>query len=329
MIVRTAKLLLAGAVVWAMTAVAQQPGAGAPTVTVAVAPSTDMSLMIVAVNKGFLQKQGLNAQLQLFDSAPAALQGVVAGRADITENTEPPQLGARARGAKIVQVMTGYLSGKQNALVVNSDLIKKPADLMGKPVGVQRGSGANYHLAWFLDHNHIPADKVQVKYMDAPDQIPALARGDIDAFFSWEPYVSKAADTVPKAKIYSRTVDDGFAFAGNVVMREDMARNQKDVAVKIVKGLIEAADWMKANPMDAAKAVNEVLRAPSLEQLSQQIQYLDWPGDFRKKTIEQEVNIANWGVGIGLFPAKDGRKLVDELVYPAIIKEAAPGRTDF
>jgi hypothetical protein len=41
------------------------------------------------------------------------------------------------------------------------------------------------------------------------------------------------------------------------------------------------------------------------------------------------VSIADWGVGIGLFPAKDGRKLVDELVYPAIIKEAAPDRTDF
>jgi sulfonate transport system substrate-binding protein len=262
----TAKWLMLGTLLLAMSANAQQSG-DAP-LTVAVAPSTDMALMIIAVNKGFLHKQGLNAKLQLFDSAPAALQGVVAGRADITNNTEPPQLSARARGAKIVQVMTGYLSGKQNGLVVNGDVIKKPADMVGKPIGVQRGSGANYHLAWFLNHNHIAADKVDVKYMDAPDQIPAMARGDIVGFFSWEPFVSKAADTIPKARIYSRTIDDGFVFAGNVVMREDMARNHKDVAVKVVKGLIEAAAWMKANPMEAAKVANEVLHAPSLEQLS-------------------------------------------------------------
>ena len=326
---RIATLLLAAAIAAASPSMAQPSAGSGPTVIVGVAPSTDMSLMIIAVKKGFLQKQGLNAQLQLFDSAPAALQGVVAGRADITNNTEPPQLSARARGAKIVQVMTGYLSGKQNGLVVNSGEIHKAADLVGKSVGVQRGSGANYHLAWFLQHNHIPVDKVSVKYMDAPDQVPAMARGDIDAFFSWEPFLTKAADTIPKAKIYSRTIDDGFVFAGNVAMREDMATNHKDVAVTVVKGLIEAADWMRANPMDAAKVADEILHAPSLDVLSRQIQYLEWPGDFRRKVKQQELSIAEWGVGIGLFPAKDAKKLVDELIDPAIIKEAAPGRTDF
>lgn len=168
---------------WAVPAAAQQAGGAAPTITVGASPSTDMSLMIIAVKKGFLEKEGLNAQLQLFDSSPAALQGVVAGRADITNNTEPPQLGARARGGKVVQIMTGYTSGRINGLVVNGEVIKKPQDFVGKAVGVQRGSGANYHLAWFLERNKLPADKVAVKYMDAPDQIPALARGDIQAFF--------------------------------------------------------------------------------------------------------------------------------------------------
>jgi ABC-type nitrate/sulfonate/bicarbonate transport system substrate-binding protein len=113
-----------------------------------------------------------------------------------------------------------------------------------------------------------------------------------------------------------------------VVMREEMATNQKDVAVKVVKGLIAAADWMTANPMEAAQVANEVLKAPSVEGVAQQIQYLKWPGDFRKKSVAQEVSIAEWGIGVGLFPAKDAKKLVDELVYPAIIKAAAPDRTD-
>lgn len=301
----------------------------APVVTVGVAPSTDMALLIIAVKKGFLEKEGLDAQLQMFDSSPAALQGVVAGRADITENTEPPQLATRARGGKIVQVMTGYLSGKQNGLVVNGGVIKKPGDLIGKSIGVQRGSGANYHMAWFLQRNKIPQDKVTVNYLDAPDQIAALARGDIQAFFSWEPFLEKAVDAVPGAKLYSRTIDDGFSFAGSVVMREEMAKNQKDVAVKIVKGLIAAADWMTANPLEAAKVANEVLRAPSVELLSKQIQYLTWPGNFKKSVMVQETSIAEWGAGIGLFPTKEPKKLVEDLIYPAIIKEAAPSRTDF
>ena len=323
-----ASFVLGCALAVSLGVAAQTSGGATPTVIVGASPSTDMSLMIIAVKKGFLAKEGLDARLQLFDSSPAALQGVVAGRADITANTEPPQLAARARGGKIVQVMTGYLSGRINGSVVNSQAIRKPQDFVDKAIGVQRGSGANYHLAWFLSHNHIPVDKVTVKYMDAPDQIPALARGDIQAFFSWEPFLTKASDTVPNAKLYSRTVDDGFVFAGNVAMREDMAKNHKDVAVKVVKGLIAAADWMSANPLEAAKVANEVLKAPSVEEVAKQIQYLKWPGDFHRKAIDQEVSIAEWGVGIGLFPAKDAKKLVGDLVYPAIIKEAAPGRTD-
>lgn len=300
-----------------------------PKVIVGVTPSTDMALLIIAVKKGFLAQQGLDAQLQYFDSSPAALQGVVAGRADITENTEPPQLAVRARGGKIVQVMTGYLSGKINGLVVNGNVIKKPSDLIGKTIAVQKGSGANYHEAWFLNRYSIPEDKVTIRYMDAPDQIAALARNDVQAFFSWEPFLDKAVESVPGAKIYSRTIDDGFSFAGNVAMREDMANNQKDVAVKVVKGLIAAAQWMTANPADAGKVANEVLHAPSDQVAAQQIAYLTWPGNFEKSVMTQEVRIATWGAGMGLFPTSDPKQLVDGLIDPAIIKEAAPSRTDF
>jgi ABC-type nitrate/sulfonate/bicarbonate transport system substrate-binding protein len=205
--------------------------------------------------------------------------------------------------------MTAYLSGKQNGIVVDSRLIKKPEDIIGKAIGVQRGSGGDYHLAWFLQHHNIPADKVSIKYMDVPDQIPAMARGDIQAFFAWEPFLTKAVETIPNAKVFSRTIDDGFVFTGNVAMREDMAKNQKDIAVKIVKGLIAAANWMNANPMEAAKTANEVLHAPSLEQLSQQIQNFDWPGNFTKKVYDQELSIAQWGAGIGLFPNSSIRRL--------------------
>jgi sulfonate transport system substrate-binding protein len=302
--------------------------ASAPTVTVGVAPAPDMVLLIVAAQAGFLQKQGLSVRTQLFDSSPSILQGVIAGRADLSINTEPAQLAARARGGKIVQVMTGYLTGRQNGLVVRGGF-GKPADLVGKSLAVHRGTGSHYHLVYFLRKNGISPDTVTLRFMDAPDQIAALARGDISAFFSWEPYLSKAGQSVPDAKVASRAVDDGLMFSGNVVMREEMARDQKDTAIKIVRGLIAATAWINANSMEAAKVANEILKAPSVELVNEQIQYSSYPADFTKKVYAQQLSMAEWGAGIGLFPTKDPRKLVDELMYPAIIKEAAPSRTDF
>ncbi len=301
---------------------------GGGQVTLGVAPSADMSLLIVAVKKGFLEKQGLRAQLKVFDSSPKAVEALVAQQADLTANTEPPHLAARARGAKVVQVMTAYVTGQTNTLVVNGAVIKQPADLAGKTVAVQRGSGANFHMAWFLERNKIPADKVTVTYMAAPDQVAAFARNDVQAFFGWEPFATRAQETVPNAKIWSRAVDDGLEFRGNVLMREDMARNDRDTAIKVVKGLIETSDWMNANMREAAKVANEVLRAPTEEEAYKQIQIFKWPGDFRKSVREQELRIAEWGAGIGLFPTKDPKGLVDQLIYPDVIRAAAPARTD-
>ena len=195
-------------------------------------------------------------------------------------------------------------------------------------VAVQRGSGSNFHMAWFLERNKIPADQVKVAFMAAPDQVAAFARNDVQAFFGWEPFVTRAKETVPNTKVWSRAVDDGLEFRGNVLMREDLARIDRDTAIKVVKGLIETAEWMNANPREAAKVANEVLRAPNEEDAYKQIQIFRWPGDFRKSVKEQEIKIAEWGAGIGLFPTKDPKGLVEQLIYPDIIRAAAPSRTD-
>jgi ABC-type nitrate/sulfonate/bicarbonate transport system substrate-binding protein len=223
--------------------------------------------------------------------------------------------------------MTGWISGRNAAAVVSGTAIARPEDFAGKTIGTQRGSGSNYHMVSFLARHGL-RDKVTIKYMAAPDQLPALARNDIQAFFSWEPYVTRAAQTVPNAKVFSRAADDGVEFRDNVLMREDFAKTEKDAAVRVVKGLIETADWMRANLREAARVANEVLRAPSEEDLHRELQIFSYPGDFRKSLIDHQVKIAEWAIALGLFQASDPRKLVEELVYPDIIRAAAPERTD-
>lgn len=302
--------------------------AGDNRVVVAVAPTPDQALLIIAVKKGFLAQQGLAPELKVFDSSPKAVTALVAGEGDITENTEPPHLAARAHGGKVVQVMTGYQTGETNCDVVHAKSVKSHADFAGKTVAVQRGSGANYHLAWFLKRYHIPADKVTIRFMAAPDQVPALARGDVDAMFSWEPFCTRAAQSIPDTKIFSRADDDGLEFRGNVLMREAIATGDKPRAVKIVKALLDASDWLNAHMREAAEVSNEVLKAPSVDDVYAQLKIFKWPGNFMKSAVAQETEIAEWGAGIGLFPTKDPKALVEQLVDPAVIKAAAPSRTD-
>ena len=309
-----------------LSATGRAQGQGA--VTVAVAPSADMAPLIIAVKKGFFEKQGLKSQMKVFDSSPKGVEALVAGQADITQNTEPPHLAARARGGKVVQVMTIYVTGLTNGILVNGNVVKSVDDFAGKKVAVQKGSGSNFHLAWFFDRHKIPMDKVQVVYMAVPDHLPALARNDVQIAFTWEPFITRAVETIPGAKVWARAVNDGLEFRGNVLMREDLAKNDKDTAVKIVKALVETSDWMNANGREAARVANEVLRAPSEDDAYKQLQIFKWPADFKKAEKDLELKIAEWGISIGLFPAKDAKALVDSIIYPDIMRAAAPDRTD-
>jgi ABC-type nitrate/sulfonate/bicarbonate transport system substrate-binding protein len=321
-------LLLAGLAV--IPTAAGDPVLAQPSkpVIVAVAPSSDTALLIVAVNGGFLKKQGVDAQLQVFDSSPQALQALVARQADVSMQTEPPQLATRARGGKVVQVMTGWISGRNAAGVVAGTVITRAEDFIGKTVATQRGSGSNYHMVTFLTEHHIPLDKVTIKFMAAPDQIPALARNDIQAYFSWEPYVTRGSQSIPNAKIFTWAKDDGIEFRDNVVMREDFARGDKETAIRVVKGLRATADWMQVNLREAARIANSVLRAPAEDDVYRDLKLFNYTGDFRKSLIEHERGMAEWAMSMDLFPKSDPQKLVEDLIYPDIIRAAAPDRTD-
>ena len=155
-----------------------------------------------------------------------------------------------------------------------------------------------------------------------------LARNDVQIAFTWEPFITRGVETIPGAKLWARAVNDGLEFRGNVLMREELAKNDKDTAVKIVKALIETSDWMNANGREAARVANEVLRAPSEDDAYKQLQIFKWPADFKKAEKDLELKIAEWGIGIGLFPAKDAKALVDSIIYPDIMRAAAPDRTD-
>jgi hypothetical protein len=85
---------------------------------------------------------------------------------------------------------------------------------------------------------------------------------------------------------------------------------------------------MTANMRQAAKVANTVMKAPSEEDVYRELQIFKYPGDFRKSIIEHQRKIAEWAVSLGLFQTPDPKKMVEELVYPDIIKAAAPNRTD-
>ena len=85
--------------------------------------------------------------------------------------------------------------------VVVKDNISQPKDLLGKRVGYSAGSGGHYFFERYVKYYGLDANQIKQVPALAPELLAALNRGDIDAFFLWEPWVSRALKDIPRTKI--------------------------------------------------------------------------------------------------------------------------------
>ncbi|NYT63086.1 taurine ABC transporter substrate-binding protein [Alcaligenaceae bacterium] len=119
--------------------------------------------------------------------------------------------------------------GKSEALVArNGSGITKPADLIGKKVGVPFVSTSHFHLLVALSKIwHIDAKKIDILNMQPPQIVAAWQRGDIDAAYVWPPALTEIQKT-------------GTTIADSAEIGEK--------SVPTFDGLVADKDWAKKNP---------------------------------------------------------------------------------
>lgn len=213
-----------------------------------------MSMYLIAKEAGTFAKHGIDAEVIHAESGGAALEMTVAGQTSGATTTELPGIRARSKGAKIVIPAVLVNSGEWYGVVAAKD-VGRAQDLIGKRVGVHKGTAAEYYYTQFVARHNLPADRIKVVYVASQEMIPALLRGDIDAYFTWEPWLRKGVETVPGAKVLSRggqvTGYDLLIFA---YVTEEMAKN-RDLTLRFLRALIDAERFIAESPEKAAEIV--------------------------------------------------------------------------
>src|SRR5262249_55129035 len=149
-------------------------------------------------------KYGLETSYKPFDDGNIALDALLTGSADIGSTSEFGGLARWDRGGKLYVTSYGITSQQQIGLAARAE-IKKPEDLLGKTVAFPRASGAHYYFGRYMKKYKLPQDRIKIKHLQAPEMVAALERRDIDAFFLWEPWLTKAVQRVPGARILARS----------------------------------------------------------------------------------------------------------------------------
>ena len=211
--------------------------------------------------------QGLTVDVRSFTNPADQKTALLAGSLEMTGSTLAHAIASAAQGEPIVIVAA--LCNKCSALVVgkNSD-IRSVKDLKGKTIGYVPGTMHEILLREILMRNGISPDtEVKLVRIDFFDMGTALARGQIDAFLSGEPFPTMAV-----ARGYGRILsypyfDDsvGTINACMIVKRSTIEHDPKLVA-KLVLAHAEATRYLRSHPekwLDAAAGFGtplEILR---------------------------------------------------------------------
>lgn len=275
----------------------------------------------VAKDKKLFEKHGLELNYKPFDDGSVALDAVLTGNADLGAASAAGGLTRWDKGGRLYVVSTLDWSGTLHALVVREG-IAKPEDLIGKTISFPPYSGGHYFFYKYSLKHNLPLDQIKVKTVAAPETVPAMARGDIDAFFLWEPWPTKALGLVKGARIMAWGKDEGLNFADYVFFSQSLV-NDRERAEAVTRALIDATDYCAANPDEAAKSAAKAFRLTELEARG----YVD-KLTFRaqlpmKETRDDLEEWSNFCLKVGLIKKMPN---FSELIRPEFMKTVAPDR---
>jgi len=205
----------------------------------------------VAHEKGFFKKYNLTSEIKQFTGGPDMADAVMAGEMDFGSSGTATLMPRIARGNLLViaTISTSPVSFK----VAARTSIQSPADLRGKKVGTVGGSTTDYLWTVLAKRYGIPENELQLVSVQPPELVPALDRGDIQAFMSWEPWPSRAVEISGKDKVrvLLTSGDFGYFLHFIAVVHPKFAAAKPDATARVLAALRDASEFVYTNRAEA------------------------------------------------------------------------------
>lgn len=216
-------------------------------------------LPFIAKEKGFFKAEGIAAEILLLGDGKAAMSGFLEGKCDACLSGEFPVVRLSFERKDLLIIAT--LSSSDNAvkILARKDRgINAPADLVGKKIGVSKGTISNFFLDQFLSKNKIPRDKLTIVDISHQSVGEALKLGDIDAFAGSDVAYLKGRKLIEGKGVTFAEPGLTNHFACLTVKREWLAANP-ELAKKLLKALVAAERQLSLYPEEVASMLAERL----------------------------------------------------------------------
>lgn len=241
-----------------------QPSGGPRVVRVGHFPNVTHAHGLVAhaltrEGKGwFEQRLGPDVKIEwfIYNAGPSAMEAILTGELDLAYVGPSPALNAhvKSRGEE-VRVLAGATWGGAALIVQGDGRIASPADFRARKVATpQLGNTQDVACrAWLAEQGFKVTQTggdVQVLPTQNADQLSLFEKGDLDAVWTVEPWVSRL-EMETKGKVFLEEKD---ACTTVLVASVRLLRENAELAKRFVRAHAELTDWIRTNT-DQAKAL--------------------------------------------------------------------------
>jgi NitT/TauT family transport system substrate-binding protein len=257
----TRRAFIASSVIAAATRPTTVLAQGAP-IKIGIGSDPAYSSFYLAAHEKMFEAEKLNVAVQLYADGSESMNALVAQQVNLAAAAEPTHMVRFAR-AEMRPLAVVYQSGRYIKMVLGKD-IDSPAKI--KKFGIVAGSVSEYATLLALKKIGLDASAVQM-VRSGPPELPALlARGDIDAFFAWEPWPTNGIKQGGRVIMTSKDV--GYTDTIWITAAAGWFDTNTEVARGILKVLARACEIAVREPERTAAAVQAVTKIPVAQTLS-------------------------------------------------------------
>ncbi|WP_344863098.1 ABC transporter substrate-binding protein [Amycolatopsis ultiminotia] len=229
-----------------------------PKIKVSIMPTIDVAPFHLAVQNGYFKQEGLEVETVDAASGDASLQKLLSGEVDVAYSSYTPFFIAKSKGnADIKFVADASSAGPKSTEIVAmpNSAVKSVHDLAGKKIAITATNTICDTLTKsVMRDNGVDYNGVQWVSIPFPQIGTAVKRGDVDAGFLTEPFITQSAKVNGTVEIID-TASGGtkdFPTAGYGSLGKFTSASPKTVAAfqrAMAKATKESADRSKIEPL--------------------------------------------------------------------------------
>ncbi|MBV7562834.1 aliphatic sulfonate ABC transporter substrate-binding protein [Pseudomonas sp. sia0905] len=217
------------------------------------------TLISLLKQQGSLEKtlaaQDITVSWHEFPSGQPLLEALNVGNIDLSADVaDTVPVFAQAAGADLAYFAQEAPSPHAQAIVVREESpIRTLADLKGKKVAVTKAAGVHYLLIAALAKAGLKFSDIEPAYLTPADGRAAFENRKVDAWVTWEPFISGAQQQLP-----TRILADGEGVADYqryYLTSAAFAKAHPQVLQSVFSELVKAGDWLRANPRQGAEVL--------------------------------------------------------------------------